>query len=559
MSLLPPRRWNKQPSVSAKAVPPPGLAVRLAYTYGQQPGENDTSPYNDRRPGGWGNAAVGGPRLHTYFDPERPANGIGALGNALVFDSAAKSLLYTESIVGNATGASSFDETMIIALEFSATSGTPALCGYFSSSFAMTAYGRGLFLSGGTVRASGVSASNGKTIDSGFTPIVGVPYVIAARFSASGALWINGQRYATGALDHVWNYRYGIGCQAAQTGGAPDSGSSFFAGKLYGSWLLRGGMSDGDLARVTVNPWPLFEPEPIQIYWPGAGGGAVNLVIQDATHGHTADSLALTQQHQLAVQDASHAHTADNLVLTQAHQLAVADATHAHAADNVTLSTELTLSIADALHGHSVDNITLVQQHVLVVDDATHGHSADNVVLATGTNLAVADASHAHTVDNLVLTQQHVLVVADAFHQHSADNVVLGGLPVAEVEEGGGGPDRSDEQPAERFTKDASGWRKPKWVQEREQIEAAAVAKPAEKPVAPADEREAVIASAQAADALAASLERTQPQPVADQNQPDEAPAQQTAAVDLERARIAAKVRQQREIEEIMTVLMMAA
>ena len=244
----------------------------------------------------------------------------------------------------------------------------------------------------------------------------------------------------------------------------------------------------------------------------------------------------------------------------QQHQLAVADATHGHAADNVTLSTEIELSIADALHGHSVDNITLVQQHVLAVDDATHGHSADNVVLATGTNLAIADALHEHTVDNLVLTQQHVLVVADAFHQHTADNVVLGGLPVAAVEEGGGGPDREEsEQPAERFTKDGSGWRKPKWVQEREQLEAAAVAKPAEKPVAPVDEREALIASATASDALAASLERVQPQLVAAQDQAVAAPAQQTAAVDLDRARIAAKVRQQREIEEIMTVLMMAA
>lgn len=156
-----------------------------------------------------------------------------------------------------------------------------------------------------------------------------------------------------------------------------------------------------------------------------SGAGAVDLNIADATHGHTADNLGLTQQHQLAVQDASHAHAADNLALTQQNNLSVADATHGHVADNITLSTEIELSIADALHSHSADNITLVQQHVLAVVDATHGHSADNVVLETGTNLAVADATHAHTVDNLALTQQHVLVVADAFHQHTADNIVL--------------------------------------------------------------------------------------------------------------------------------------
>lgn len=311
----------------------------------------------------------------------------------------------------------------------------------------------------------------------------------------------------------------------------------------------------------------LFAPPKRKIFLGVAAGGSITLTINDATHGQTADGVSLTQQHQLAVQDASHAHAVDNLALTQQHELAVDDATHGHAADNLTLSTELTLSIADALHGHAVDNITLVQQHVLVVADATHGHSADNVVLETGTNLTIADATHAHTVDNLVLTQQHVLVVADAFHQHSADNVVLGGLPIAEVDEGGGGPDRpdDDEQPAERFTKDASGWRKPKWVREREQIEAAqatAPARAAEKPAVPVDEREALVASAQAAEAITAGLERVQPQAVsaAIAEQPaDAASAQQTAAVDLERARVALKRRQQREIEEIMIVLMMAA
>jgi hypothetical protein len=189
----------------------------------------------------------------------------------------------------------------------------------------------------------------------------------------------------------------------------------------------------GQIALTNNNTATVFDHPPIirrrraQIFVPKlvSGGGATDLIIQDATHGHTADGVSLTQQHQLAVQDASHAHAADNITLTQQNQLAVADATHGHAADNLTLSTEITLSIADALHGHSVDNITLVQQHVLVVADATHGHSADNVTLDTGVALAVADASHGHTVDNLILTQQHVLVVADSLHQHTADNVVM--------------------------------------------------------------------------------------------------------------------------------------
>lgn len=55
---------------------------------------------------------------------------------------------------------------------------------------------------------------------------------------------------------------------------------------------------------------------------------------------------------------------------------------------------------------------------------------------------------------------------------------------------------------------------------------------------------------------VAPGLERASPQLVLEVTAPAQ---QQTAAVDLERARIAAKRRQQRELEQIMTVLMMAA
>lgn len=133
-----------------------------------------------------------------------------------------------------------------------------------------------------------------------------------------------------------------------------------------------------------------------------------------------------------------------------------------------------------------------------------------------------------------------------------------------------GGPDRREsDDPAERFTHDASGWRKPKWVREREQqLAAAARASTEEQPNAeprrasPVAESLAPAVSDSGDAGVAPGLERTMPQAVsaAIAEQPaDAASAQQTAAVDLERARIAVKRRQQREIEEIMIVLMMAA
>lgn len=70
----------------------------------------------------------------------------------------------------------------------------------------------------------------------------------------------------------------------------------------------------------------------------GATAGAINLVIAEASHGHAADNLALTQAHVLAILDAAHAHAADVLALTQSHVLVVSDALHAHLADNLALT-----------------------------------------------------------------------------------------------------------------------------------------------------------------------------------------------------------------------------
>lgn len=183
--------------------------------------------------------------------------------------------------------------------------------------------------------------------------------------------------------------------------------------------------------------------------WQAAPAGATNLVIQDATHSHAADNLALTQVHNLVVADALHAHTADNLALTistslaiqealhghtadnvaltQVHILAIADALHAHAADNLALTQVHILAIQEALHAHATDGLTLTQVHNLAIQEALHAQAADNVVLGTtsAADLVIQDALHGHTADGLTLTQAHQLSIADAIHSQVADPLVL--------------------------------------------------------------------------------------------------------------------------------------
>ena len=150
-----------------------------------------------------------------------------------------------------------------------------------------------------------------------------------------------------------------------------------------------------------------------------------NLLINDATHGHLSDNLALTQANTLVVNDARHTHTADNLVLTQANVLVVNDALHGHTVDNLTVVFSALLAMQDALHGHLSDNLTLTQANILGVNDALHAHLSDNLSLTQANVLVVADARHTHTVDTLALIQANTLAIQDALHGHMSDNLTL--------------------------------------------------------------------------------------------------------------------------------------
>jgi hypothetical protein len=123
----------------------------------------------------------------------------------------------------------------------------------------------------------------------------------------------------------------------------------------------------------------------------GSGvAGPTNLVVNDATHGHAADSPSLTQVHSLAVQDATHGHSADSPAPTQAHTLVVADARNTQTADNVVLTQGHVLSVQEARHTQAADSPTLTQAHTLTVQDARNTQTADNVPITQSQNLTVA-------------------------------------------------------------------------------------------------------------------------------------------------------------------------
>src|SRR4030042_547276 len=127
------------------------------------------------------------------------------------------------------------------------------------------------------------------------------------------------------------------------------------------------------------------------------GAPSTQLVIQDASHAHTAESPALIQHNILAIQDASNAHTADTIDLVQHNILAFGDAAHGHTAENVTLTAHeasIQLEIQNASHGHTADGISLTQHNALTIQNVSHAHTADGPALTPHNILAVQHGSY---------------------------------------------------------------------------------------------------------------------------------------------------------------------
>jgi hypothetical protein len=92
---------------------------------------------------------------------------------------------------------------------------------------------------------------------------------------------------------------------------------------------------------------------------PMAEEGAIELVVQDATVGLSAESPVLTQANTLAVQDALVALGAENVVLEVGITLEVQDALVGLTAESPALTQANTLEVQDALITLEADNVTL--------------------------------------------------------------------------------------------------------------------------------------------------------------------------------------------------------
>lgn len=259
------RVLTQQPQ-SRNRIAPEYSDAYLAYTpYALDKGYFDTNDalpvYNHRYPPSWGNNAVIGPHLHGYFEdgggnPEVPSQVYGPIGRALKFDGTGQ--LYNRDTALPANGLQPVDETLIVVCDLSSFATDQHIVGFSSGFFALNDYSRSINFNSttGAIRASGVSASNGKLINSSFVPVLNVPFCVGVRFSSSGAVFVNGNNVGTGDLSHGWSYVLSLG-NAAGGAGSPGESGWPMSGRIYGAWAFKRGMPDGELLNLTANPWQL--------------------------------------------------------------------------------------------------------------------------------------------------------------------------------------------------------------------------------------------------------------------------------------------------------------
>jgi len=143
----------------------------------------------------------------------------------------------------------------------------------------------------------------------------------------------------------------------------------------------------------------------------------ITLSIADASHGHTADNIAVTSVHTLAIANTSHSHTATSPALTSVHLLAIANASHTLVDTGpLALIRNIILAVDNALHAHYAENLALITGVSLLVANATHGVTSDNINLSQAQTLAIANALHAHSVDSPTIIEAKILAIANAIH-----------------------------------------------------------------------------------------------------------------------------------------------
>jgi hypothetical protein len=151
--------------------------------------------------------------------------------------------------------------------------------------------------------------------------------------------------------------------------------------------------------------------------------GTATLTPNNAQHGHTASSPALQVKVALAPNNAQHGHTASSPALQVKVALAPNNAQHTHTATSPALQVKVSLTPNSARHVQTASSPAIAQAHKLQPNGAQHTQTASSPALALLVGLAPNGARHGHTATSPALAQASVLSPDGATHRHAANFV----------------------------------------------------------------------------------------------------------------------------------------
>lgn len=257
------------------------------------PGKTDGSSFFTRSTALASNIAQSAGSLHGYYIGDVPDTVPGPFGPMLNFDGTRK--LYTQAITGSDNGLSTYDETCLVLCTLGSSSGSQHIFGFGNVwSTSLADYGRGVGIEGGSLFAWGASASNGKTATATL-PALNTPVVIAVRFSATGAIFVNGFKATINKdMSHTFGYYLATGAGVAAIESVETAN---FTGKIGLRVWWRRGLSDAEIMEISRNPWQLFR-QPTRTTYPVVSGGTQTYTYA-ATGGMTFGGSATEERHKV--------------------------------------------------------------------------------------------------------------------------------------------------------------------------------------------------------------------------------------------------------------------
>lgn len=336
----------------------------------------------------------------------------GKVGKALDFDGSNDLLRAKKDVIWHASGVG------YVSMWFKMDSTSSTGCLFSRRSGVSAGDGIAIFLISGALRVDFAGGSSNQ-FTTGWTGSAGVWYHLAAQTDGSTQrVYINGSQVAS---------RSGVGWATGGDYPHVQIGASISDATNSGNYF-DGQIDEFRLYADTAREAGFFLTEynnqnsPTTFY--SVGVAQSNLDVDSTSHGHTVDSVTLSEHSELTVNEALHSHTVDGVTIVQDYKMTVAESLHGHSVDSIVLEVPYPTP-NDTLHAHTADSVVLVEHKTLATADTSHSHTADGVGLTEHIELSIENTLHLHIADNTGITQEGQLGVQDSTHGHTADNLTI--------------------------------------------------------------------------------------------------------------------------------------